>query len=112
MSRTVFLTSRRKGASGGPEGSDSDSDAAEEAARIRTYPASVSDKAALNALERLRNPQLGFEELAHAAKELRVASVVSGRIQTPEKETIEAILDALDRIGYALALARSEIERF
>ena len=112
MSRTVFLTSRRKGASGGPEGSDSDSDAAEEAARVRTYPASVPDEVALNALERLKNPQLGFEELARAAEKLRVASVVSDRIQTPERETVDTVLGAMSRTGYALALARSEIARF
>lgn len=77
MSRTVFLTSRRKG-SGQRE--DSESSAAEEAARVRSYPTAVPDEAAENALARLRNPALDAGALEGAAEELRVASVVSGRL--------------------------------
>ena len=75
MSRTVFLTSRRKGAPAGP-GAQEDSASPEE----RAYPATVPDRDALDALGRLCDPALGMAELERTAETLRVASVVTGRL--------------------------------
>ena len=77
MSRTVFLSSRRKGASERPEGSEESSD---EAARVRSYPASVPDGEAMDALGRICDPTLGPGELEKAAEKLRIASVVTKRL--------------------------------
>lgn len=111
MSRTVFLTSRRKGAPAGP-GDQEDSESPEERARVSAYPAAVPDRDALDALGRLCDPALGMAELERTAETLRIASVVTGRLQTPEEETVDAVLAALERVSYALALERSELARF
>lgn len=77
MSRTVFLSSRRKGASERPECSEESSD---EEARVRSYPASVADREAMDALGRICDPTLGPRELERAAEKLRIASVVTKRL--------------------------------